>query len=530
MNGKTSATAQLQALRTKLDAAVNSRSELEEDFKSQYSVLIKFISKLSLVCKGMDIELDNRLANFRSLLSKSAPLVEIEQHINTVTKLIQKLTVKNEAKIREIHQQYVEAGKSLQSSKGLPSDLRRQLRSALKENENTKDALIEYVPVTSQLLDFYETVFNGKSEVPSGGLLNSVKAAEPASNTTEEVDPKIVEQFINILTNLKLSEEHNKQLENIKQNLNSSMAYQALHDSFLRTFNVIIEDLYEERETAETFLSTLNDTLSTMQTALKTTLSGAKKSASKHEQLNEKLHQHIDDMSGVVSSATSLSDVKKDINEKLTLIASALEEKTNFESAQQQSLEKQLKEMNTKVTQLEKQSASFEKRLQETQVKSMQDALTKLNNRAAFDDYFAKQMVRYHHEEFDLAIVILDLDDFKRINDTYGHTAGDKTLQVIANTLTKVIDKKAFIGRYGGEEFVLIFKDVNKTSLVSTLDSLRKHISRLPFKFKSNKVSITMSIGATHITKEDNIHIAFERADKALYQAKEKGKNRVIYQ
>ena len=526
MNGTTTATAQIKALRQKLDAAVNARSELEEDFKLQYSLIIKFIGKLSLVCKGIDIELDNKLANFRALLAKSAPLAEVEKHVESITKLIQKLTVKNENKMREVHDQYLEAGKKLQSSKGLPENLRRKLRTALKDNESSKDALVEYTPIISELLGFYDQVLKSKQE-PQVGLLNQNKTA--VVQNIEEVDPSLVEQFAKLINSLTLSKENTKHLATIKKDLHTPLAYESLHESLLKTFDIIVKDLSAERETAESFLSTLNETLSTMQSALSSALNGSKQSADKSGKLNEQLHQHINEMSGVVNTATSLTDIKKDINEKLTLIAAALEEKSSIESKQQQDLEQQLEDMNSKVTQLEKQSAAFEKRLAETQIKSMQDALTKLNNRAAFDDYFTKQMVRYHHEAFDLALVILDLDDFKRINDTYGHTAGDKTLQVIANTLTKSLDKDIFIGRYGGEEFVLIFKNVSKTKLVSLLDSIRKQISRLPFKFRSNKVSITMSIGATHINTEDNIHIAFERADKALYQAKEQGKNRVVY-
>jgi len=529
MNGKTSATEQLNVLKLKLDAAISSRSELEEDFKSQSSLLIKFIGKLSLVCKGIDIELDNRLANLRALLTKAEPLTEVEKQIAVINKLIQKQAVKNENNIRQMHEQYIEAGKALQKINGLPNTLRRDLRSIIKTSEQSKDSLFEYIPLLSQLLAFYETALKAKNNAPKAGILNEHKTTNAQQQSIEQVNQAILEKFLNILNSLVLSDEHTKQLASIKQSLNTSMPNEALLNSFLETFNVIIEDFNEERETSETFLSTLNDTLTAMQSALRTTLSGTRKSTQKHNKLNEQLHQHIDDMSGVVSNATSLTDIKSDINEKLTLIASALEEKTSFESEQQQALEQQLKEMNAKVKRLEKQSASFEKRLQETQTKSMQDALTKLNNRAAFDEYFTKQMVRYHHDAFELAIVILDLDDFKRINDTYGHTAGDKTLQVIANTLTKHIPKDVFIGRYGGEEFVLIFNNVKKQKLLTELNNIRKQISRLPFKFKSNKVSITMSIGATLVQKDDNIHIAFERADKALYQAKEQGKNRVVY-
>ena len=96
-------------------------------------------------------------------------------------------------------------------------------------------------------------------------------------------------------------------------------------------------------------------------------------------------------------------------------------------------------------------------------------------------------------------------------------------------TLTKKALPEAFIARYGGEEFVLVYCELAQDKLIQHLNDLRKHIARLPFKFKNNKVSITTSIGVTHIKAQDNIHSAFERADKALYQAKDQGKNRVVY-
>ena len=185
--------------------------------------------------------------------------------------------------------------------------------------------------------------------------------------------------------------------------------------------------------------------------------------------------------------------------------------------------------MATKVAILEQQSQQFAKELAEQHRKNMYDALTKLHNRAAFDEYFTLSMVRFHNKPFDLALVVMDIDNFKNINDTYGHTAGDKTLQVIAKTIQKQVSKSGFVARYGGEEFVIIYKHTKKSALVNELNLLNKHIAHLPFKFKNTKVSITLSMGVTHITQGDNIHTAFERADEAMYKAKSQGKNQVIY-
>ena len=228
-------------------------------------------------------------------------------------------------------------------------------------------------------------------------------------------------------------------------------------------------------------------------------------------------------------AAISLEHVKDDINVKLKSIAATLETKGKFEQLSQKALVSKLDDMAKKVKNLEEQSQGFSKKLAEEKRKSMQDALTKLNNRAAFDEYFAQAIVRFHHKPFDLALVVVDIDDFKRINDTYGHTAGDKTLQVIANMLHKEVNENVFVARYGGEEFVLIYENKQEADLTDALNLINKKIARLPFKFKNTKVSITLSMGFTHITQNDNIHTTFERADLAMYKAKSQGKNRVIY-
>ena len=221
--------------------------------------------------------------------------------------------------------------------------------------------------------------------------------------------------------------------------------------------------------------------------------------------------------------------MKQDVSKKLEQIVQTLKNKTQLEQQQRIALHDKLTNMSAQVQQLEQQSKTFEKRIKEEQAKSLQDALTKLGNRAAFDEHFEKQIHRYQQNKFDLAITVIDLDDFKRINDTYGHIAGDKTLQVIANTLKKVIDDDVFVGRYGGEEFVLIFSHVDKEAVIKKLNILRKKVASLPFTFKNDRVSITLSIGVTLIEQNDNVHSAFERADAALYQAKKTGKNKVIY-
>ncbi len=516
----------------KLDAVIKSRALLEEDFNAQSTLLTQFIGKLSQVCKGIDLELDNRLAKLRTLLKKSAPYSEIENEIATISQILQQHATKNEKHIREMHEQLHSAGKSLQRVNGLPNTVRRNLRSLLNDNPDHKEALIQYIPKLNELIDLYAQAIVNKasSKEDSKGLLAEESNASQAQTTTISLtNNHVLEEIIRILNDIQLSEQQVIKLEALKASLKSELSSEQLLDTLLVIFNIIIDDMRIERNVAKSFLSSLSKALSTVQTSVNETIASSSSYQVNQKKINDSLSAQLKELTDKVDASPSLTEIKEEIQEKLVSITSTINKKSQVEIEHFALLSQQLNTMQSKVDTLEKQSQNFEKRLAEQKKKSLRDALTKLNNRAAFDEYFAHCMVKFHHTPYQLAVVVLDLDDFKRINDTYGHTAGDKTLQVMANTLKKAIGDNAFIARYGGEEFVLIYRDYERKTLENELDALRKTIAKLPFKFKNTKVNISASFGVTHIKASDNVHTAFERADSGLYQAKEKGKNQVVY-
>lgn len=530
-------------LKSKLDTAISARSELEEEFSAQSALLTNFIGKLSQACKGIDKLLDNKLANLRSSLKKSTSFADLEKEIKTISALLQQHSVQNDKNLAKMQAQLQASSTSLQKAENLPKATQQQLKKLISSTKESRDSLVQYVPLMSEFITFYDIALKAKDKASSVGLLNvnsaisvdkinkvDIASDESTQNVAEQRVPKeLLERFSSILNSLLVSEKHKPDIKKIKASLNDKISNQLLMTKCLNVFDLIIEDVKQERSTAKIFLSTLSETLATVQASVSSTIEINSTSNAKHDKINKELHDKINEMSVGIKDANSLTDMKVDVNDKLLNIAKTLEKKTKFEEEQRKKLEKKLTQMSSQVQQLELQSQSFEKRIQEQQAKSLQDALTKLGNRAAFDEHFAKEIVRFHHKKFNLAISVVDLDDFKRINDTYGHTAGDKTLQVIANTLKKIIGDDAFIGRYGGEEFVLVFSDMDKVTVVNKLNILRKKVASLPFTFKNNRVSITLSIGVSLVQQDDNVHSAFERADDALYQAKKSGKNRVIY-
>jgi diguanylate cyclase len=523
---------QLEKAKLKLDTAIKSRASLEEDFNAQSTLLTQFITKLSNVCKGIDLELDNRLAKLRVLLTKSAPYSDIEQEIKVISQILNQHASKNDKHIREMHEQLHLAGKTLQKVNGLPNDVRRNLRNLLNSNPDHKEALIQYVPKLNELIDLYGKAITNKLTLEASAAAADIASTTDSLNTSQTnalSNSYVLQEIIRILNDIQLSEKQLSKLNQLKKSLKGELTSDELLDTLLTIFNIIIEDMRVERKVAKSFLSSLSKALATVQLSVNETVSSTSNYQIKQQKINDDLSNQLSDLTEKVDQSASLSEVKDDIQVKLLGIATIIKQKSQLELDHFTQLNNQLGQMKAQMDNLEKQSLTYEKRIEEQKQKSLRDALTNLNNRAAFDEYFTHCMVKFQKSPYELAVVVLDLDDFKRINDTFGHTAGDKTLQVIANILKKVINDNTFVARYGGEEFVLIYNKRNKEALLKELDILRRNIAKLPFKFKNTSVNISASIGATHISSSDNIHTAFERADEGLYQAKAKGKNQVIY-
>lgn len=179
----------------------------------------------------------------------------------------------------------------------------------------------------------------------------------------------------------------------------------------------------------------------------------------------------------------------------------------------------EVQKANTIITQLTQQ-------VQELETKSNLDALTKVFNRRALINYLSgickKSTI---HKE--LHLLILDVDDFKNINDTHGHIAGDKILIFIANILRKTLRDGDKVFRYGGEEFVITLNRIDTQKSYDVAQRILKLISSNHLIYKGETLQVTVSIGSTKYLKSDTPESLINRADKALYISKKNGKNQI---
>ncbi|MEE1612905.1 sensor domain-containing diguanylate cyclase [Microvirga sp. CF3016] len=157
------------------------------------------------------------------------------------------------------------------------------------------------------------------------------------------------------------------------------------------------------------------------------------------------------------------------------------------------------------------------------------DALSGLLNRRGFSLLADDAFTLSRRSERSLAVLLLDIDLFKRVNDTYGHAAGDAVIQAVGTVLTKALRSSDIIARFGGEEFIVLMHAVDANGIITVAQNLRRAIEALSIKHQDQNLSVTISVGGAMARLEDrDIQDVIERADGALYKAKAAGRNRVV--
>jgi diguanylate cyclase len=157
---------------------------------------------------------------------------------------------------------------------------------------------------------------------------------------------------------------------------------------------------------------------------------------------------------------------------------------------------------------------------------ALRDPLTGLPNRLAYEERVNQEYARWRRFASPLTMLVWDVDNFKSINDKYGHQAGDEALRVIAQSLKQRLRETDFVARYGGEEFVTLLIGANAQQAFKVAEEMRKKVMESVFQAADQSVSITISCGLSQFAEGDDIESVFARADQAVYQAKRGGKNR----
>jgi diguanylate cyclase (GGDEF)-like protein len=159
---------------------------------------------------------------------------------------------------------------------------------------------------------------------------------------------------------------------------------------------------------------------------------------------------------------------------------------------------------------------------------ALEDKLTGLNNRGAFDSCIQREIGLAQRQHTPMSLIVLDIDHFKTVNDTYGHNGGDLALQALAKSLTDAMRCSDIAFRYGGEEFTLILSNTDNKAAHLVAERIRVAVSQLSCSDDKRTFGFTISLGVAQLQRGESGSTLFDRADHALYQAKKSGRNQTV--
>lgn len=245
-----------------------------------------------------------------------------------------------------------------------------------------------------------------------------------------------------------------------------------------------------------------------------------------NQEMDRSVQNEMDDINDSIKTIDDIESLKDVVKKSVNVIADHLQIFQETEATRHKESEEHIKYLTEKVAKMDVDSEHLRSHLQETQQQAYKDALTGIPNRYAYEVRLSEEIARCRRYGTDLCMIVWDIDKFKAVNDNYGHAGGDRVLKVIAETLSACIRETDFLARFGGEEFILLLPETSLESTQQVAVKLCETVAETPFHFRDSGVRVTISGGFAQLHKDETSASLFERADKALYQAKEKGRNR----
>jgi len=250
---------------------------------------------------------------------------------------------------------------------------------------------------------------------------------------------------------------------------------------------------------------------------------------------NQTFHDFLEKNIGTLSTKVhtideiqDLKDIKDEIETSLKQIQNKAEEKLKADNEEFKNMQKEVIKLREELSGANLELQKIKDKTKEMEKEILTDGLTGIYNRRAFDNKISEIIKLHKRYQTEYCLILFDIDFFIKINDSFGHRIGDKAMLHITNVIEKNLRESDFFARYGGEEFAVILNEIDIDYAFKVANKIRKTIEKTKFTYqKTNKISMTISAGVSKIKTDDSYDSFINRADKALYLAKESGRNQV---
>ena len=245
------------------------------------------------------------------------------------------------------------------------------------------------------------------------------------------------------------------------------------------------------------------------------------------EAFEQEIHKEVGSIVDSFSIYDTINEVKNAVINRLSNIKQMLAKKKKEEKDKSQKAQEKINWLRKRISQAEVEARNLTKKADRFKEEANKDGLTGLYNRKAFDARIIEALESFNLGGAPFLLVMFDVDNFKWINDTFGHVAGDKVLQKTASTLNKTFRKDEFIARYGGDEFAVFIENLPESTALERVSAFKENFSRMRFfTNKDGDVRVDVSAGIASAGKGDGPEDLIHKADTAMYEMKKKRKSR----
>jgi len=362
-------------------------------------------------------------------------------------------------------------------------------------------------------------------------LNNTAPVIKQNNKINDSLQPSIQELLIQLLEQLTVPNDLHTEVENLKQRLEKETSptnWKQLLKDVTALINSIRSRMQKEKNEFEIFLQQVTQRLKSMDNFLQSETTNLKQAKNQGSEFDNQIELNVKEIRIDIDNASELSDLKECVTLKLDKISEHIKIYRDSENERFEKSQVEISEMHSKMNSMESEAEQLKQIVIQANKEAMFDALTDIPNRLSYEKRITEEINRWKRFSTPLSIAIWDIDLFKQVNDTYGHKAGDKVLKTVAQLLIKSIRKTDFLARYGGEEFIMLLPGTKQEETMTLVNKLREKVSSCGFRYHGSAVKISISCGVSSFNDDDTLEHVFERADKALYQAKKNGRNQCI--
>ncbi len=297
-------------------------------------------------------------------------------------------------------------------------------------------------------------------------------------------------------------------------------------DKLVQLVNQSIGSVQQEKQALETYLIKVSAQLADIESFMHGMCRDTDEASSISLALTDSVEAGVSSIEKTITKSTNLTVLKHDVATNLKEIRKHVVDYKHAEKVKNDIALQSYSKMINELIDSQKESDALQEQLHESKVKLLRDPLTGIANRLAYDERIDVEYNRWKRTNTPLCLAVWDIDHFKKINDKYGHAVGDRVLKLFADIIHSKIRKVDMFARIGGEEFVLVMPDTSLEKAMMLNNKLRLSLDECNFHYDGQQCQITSSVGIAEFRRGDDADIVLDKADKALYQSKNEGRNR----